>query len=218
MSRRKRPILYEVFGGEKQMKGSARGASKRERTRAHKAAKSRWSWGASLTKEIRVSYELAAVIGLLTVVLGGTLYYFGWVRGSDGDPEMSLAHESPTLSGGSARPSRGTPGPKPTPGKSSTESFHAVRVWTASWKSGASATEIQSKGKLAQAVAAFLENRGFPNARALKYPRARRFRVYIGKARKSSALSSLVQRVRRVSFEGARQFKSAYVEKITVKK
>lgn len=209
MSNRDRPILYEVFGSEGRRRGwraplasgdSARGAGRRP-----------------AGKELRVSYELAATIGVLAVVLGGTLYYFGWVRGSDPAVDASLAARSvvPVPGAGEASPVGVSSAPSPA---SRPESCYAVRVFTSSYRSGASDEQIRKQVAPALAVRDLLVSKGHQDARTVLHRNRREVVVYVGRADKASALDGLAQRIRRLTMDGKKQFKTAYVTRITVKR
>lgn len=215
MARRNRPILYEVFGSEQRIKGTRNQAPRAKRKTGRKGART----VASLTKEIRVSYELAAVIALLAVVLGGTLYYFGWVRGNDPDPEtLSLASQSSSSPAGEgSRPNEG-PRVRPPGPKAQTETFYSVRVWTACYDPDAPASKRKYKEDLARAVKARLVERNLPDVRAAVFPGRGEIRVYVGRASTKSALEPVRELVACVSYKGKREFKDAYVEETTVKK
>ena len=215
MAKRNRPILYEVFGSQTRAKGEGSGSLGKG---AKKPARRR---GATrlVGKELRVSYELAAVFGLLTVVLGGTLYYFGWVRGNDPGSEASLASRAPSERTASpVADSAPLTGPEDAQRVPRKETCYAVRVFTASYASDASKDQVREQTRRAIAVQDFLISKGYADARATRHARSREVRVYVGRADTASALDSTTRQIRRVTLDGKRQFKTAYPTRITVGK
>lgn len=216
MAKRNRPILYEVFGSQTRVKRWGAPPKKRP---AKKPARRKGSMRGAV-KELRVSYELAAVIGLLTVVLGGTLYYFGWVRGndprSDADPTLQATSSRTELNGG-----RDTPPPtgrREKPKVATQETYYAVRVFTVSYAEGATREQIQERAKRALAVKDFLVSKGYTDARAIRYAGSRSVVVYVGRADTASALDGKARKIGQLRLDGKKQFSSAYPTKITVRK
>jgi hypothetical protein len=215
MAKRNRPILYEVFGSQTRVKG--RGSTPRGQA-SKKPAERRDAIRGS-AKELRVSYELAAVIGLLTVVLGGTLYYFGWVRGNDPGSDATLSSQA--VSGRKESPAGGagsSTGSRDAQQVARVETYYTVRVFTASYASGATREQIGREKKRAEAVKVFLSSRGYKDVRAIPHPKTRSVVVYVGRVDSKSALESVTRQIRRLTLGGKKQFKDAYATRITIRR
>jgi len=216
MAKRDRPILYEVFDNSGRLRvpsNPARPAGGQRAGRGRNAL--RGGLG-----ELRVSYELASVIALLAVVLGGTLYYFGWVRGQDPDAEVRLAADVPSAggSGGGDKRSAGLSG---NGAGTRTENYWAVRVETiATWRDGTQESEIRKYEDHALVIRNFLVSRGFGDVQVIRHdnPGSRSYvAVYVGRARAKAELRSLRERLKRVKRGDRKPFDDAFIYELRVR-
>jgi hypothetical protein len=226
MGKKKRPILYEVFGAEGDLRrralqasserriredwvGPERTRQKKKKTRPPKAPEPIPGSRARSSREMRVTYELAAVFGLLVAVLGGTLYYFGWVRGNVTAPDATLAALAPGQKDA-------------TPGPGAQESGGDVREpWN--WEEGGfftiqAITYDAADGSKAKETTRRLLAAGFNPATPGWVNGGRQIVVYVGQGRTAADLEGDLHRVRRMQLDGRTPFASAYTWQLPRKK
>ncbi|MAG56004.1 MAG: hypothetical protein CMJ83_06915 [Planctomycetes bacterium] len=213
MAKRNRPIMYEVFGSQTRMRGlDGPPSGKTARSRPLHRGRVRRAMG-----ELRISYELAATIGLLVVVLSGTLYYFGWVRGQDPADEVTLMAGGETGNGREA-------GPAPTPPRDpgtmpATETYWSVRViTTGTW------TKVHSEAKILDAIDRafdtkdFLDSRHFEDVHVVRYDNKKKrsyVAVYVGRSESDASLKPLLARLKRLRWRKKTPFASAFVVQLS---
>lgn len=207
--KRKRPILYEVFGTGGIGRGEARAASAQPaRGRAPGAGRPAGSAKPPGTlrgareplipgdvralQELRVSYELVAVLALVLVVLGATLYYFAYVRGKASGNLGSLSALERVEPGG--RRGAGAPPPASQPAR-----YHSVSVIALP----------ASKLEQAFGICDFLEARGFTDVAVIQV--RDQIQVCVGRAANKKDLESTLADVRGLVFRGSRSFAGASV-------
>jgi hypothetical protein len=225
MGKKKRPILYEVFGAEGDLRRRALQASserriredwvgpertrQKKKTRPPKAPQPIPGSRARSSREMRVTYELAAVFGLLVAVLGGTLYYFGWVRGNVTAPDATLA---------ALAPGREDAAPRSGAQESGGD---ARKPWD--WKEGGfftiqAITYGAADREKAKETALRLLDAGFNRVTPGWVNGGRQIVVYVGQGRTPADLEGDLHRVRRMQLDGRTPFASAFTWKLPPKK
>ena len=208
--KRHRPILYEVFGSQgnvKRLDGLSARPLKTPKVRkraspsplasmlkAPKMGRGR-KRDSKLLQELRISYQLMAVLAVVAVVLGGTLYYFAYVRGKASGPSGRLSAAVPSANGpevpgnggGAAEPSWATTG------------YHTV----------VACTLARDQEDAVFRAWDHLEAEGFDDVHALAM--SGQLRLCLGHSADKGPLKAVMTRVQRVLYEGRRDFAKAYV-------
>lgn len=188
--KRRRELLYDVFGVRRLGTGNetARGPRTRDSVR-----------------EIRISYELGAVLLVLVVVLAGTSFYLGTLREGSAVEPAQLSTRG--REGRELRAPSGAGAPAPA----QAEPFWAIQALTAKWtvESGPKAAE-----EYVLRVCSFLEQKEFRDVLPARDRSARHIVVYVGRSEDPTHLEPVLARLKGLAFGQGKPFAKAYIDKI----
>jgi hypothetical protein len=219
--KRHRPILYEVFGspGSAERRVPLPALGKKSATKAATGRPARSRPAASLSasdsgrgarrveaavpdgrtlQELRVSYELLAVLALVLVVLAATLYYFAYVRGKS-------SHDFGSLSALEQGQTETDPGARPGPALDVSDSYLTVAV----------AKFPTSKQNAAFDACNFLEAKGHRDVHVIQV--RGELKVCVGRAADKKHLEGTLAEIRGLLFQGRKDFAGASITTVSLK-